>query len=64
MTYTEGIERFDVFTISTLETYLPIFISVEFIDQKLKVDDPVGAISVHGVNGAFGQVLGIKLFGG
>ncbi|PWE00827.1 ammonium transporter [Marinilabilia rubra] len=31
--------------------------SVEFIDQKLKVDDPVGAISVHGVCGALGTLL-------
>lgn len=30
--------------------------SVEFIDQVLKVDDPVGAISVHGVCGAFGTI--------
>lgn len=31
--------------------------SVEFFDQKLKVDDPVGAISVHGVAGAIGTLL-------
>ncbi len=31
--------------------------AVEFIDQKLKVDDPVGAISVHGVCGALGTLL-------
>jgi len=31
--------------------------SVEFFDQKLKVDDPVGAISVHGVCGAFGTLM-------
>ena len=30
--------------------------SVEFFDQILKVDDPVGAISVHGVCGAFGTI--------
>ena len=30
--------------------------SVEFFDQKLKIDDPVGAISVHGVCGAFGTI--------
>jgi Amt family ammonium transporter len=30
--------------------------SVLFIDQKLKIDDPVGAISVHGVCGAFGTI--------
>ncbi|MBF0481867.1 MAG: ammonium transporter [Desulfovibrionaceae bacterium] len=35
-------------------------ISVFFVDQTLKVDDPVGAISVHGVNGAWGLLaLGI-----
>ncbi len=33
-----------------------VVISVEFIDQKLKVDDPVGAVSVHGVCGAFGTI--------
>jgi Amt family ammonium transporter len=31
-------------------------ISVEFIDKVLKVDDPVGAVSVHGVCGAFGTI--------
>jgi Amt family ammonium transporter len=31
--------------------------AVEFIDQVLKVDDPVGAISVHGVSGALGTLL-------
>lgn len=31
--------------------------SVEFIDQVLKIDDPVGAISVHGVCGAVGTLL-------
>lgn len=31
--------------------------SVEFFDQKLRIDDPVGAISVHGVCGAFGTLM-------
>jgi Amt family ammonium transporter len=35
--------------------------AVYFIEHKLKIDDPVGAISVHGVNGAFG-VLAVGLF--
>jgi Amt family ammonium transporter len=35
--------------------------SVLFIDRVLKIDDPVGAISVHGVCGAFG-VLSVGLF--
>ncbi|MCX6089049.1 MAG: ammonium transporter [Candidatus Atribacteria bacterium] len=30
--------------------------SVFFVDRNLKVDDPVGAISVHGVNGAWGCI--------
>ncbi len=34
-----------------------IVLAVELFDQKLKVDDPVGAISVHGVCGALGTVL-------
>lgn len=31
--------------------------SVTFIDKKLKVDDPVGAVSVHGVGGIIGTLL-------
>ncbi len=30
---------------------------VEFIDKVLKIDDPVGAISVHGLNGAMGTIM-------
>ncbi|MCX7874594.1 MAG: ammonium transporter [Melioribacteraceae bacterium] len=33
-----------------------VVLSVLFIEKKLKVDDPVGAISVHGVCGAFGTI--------
>jgi Amt family ammonium transporter len=38
-----------------------VCLAVLFIDQKLNVDDPVGAISVHGVNGIWG-VLSLGLF--
>lgn len=31
--------------------------SLEFIERTLKIDDPVGAISVHGVCGALGTLL-------
>ncbi|MDT8392168.1 MAG: ammonium transporter [Lentisphaeria bacterium] len=33
-----------------------VYFSVIFIDRVLKIDDPVGAVSVHGVCGAFGTV--------
>ena len=36
---------------------IAVVCSIEYIDQKLKIDDPVGAISVHGVCGALGTVL-------
>ena len=39
-----------------------VFYSVIFIDTKLKIDDPVGAISVHGVCGAWGTIA-VGLFG-
>jgi ammonium transporter, Amt family len=32
-----------------------------FVERKLRVDDPVGAITVHGINGAWG-VLSLGLF--
>ena len=38
-----------------------VVLAVEFIDFKLKIDDPVGAISVHGVCGALGT-LAVGLF--
>ncbi len=54
-----------------------VVISVVFIDQTLKIDDPVGAISVHGVCGAWGtlaaglfnidgasmKIIGVQLLG-
>jgi Amt family ammonium transporter len=38
-----------------------VVLSVFFIDNVLKVDDPVGAVSVHAVNGAWGT-LAVGLF--
>jgi len=36
---------------------ITLVFSVEFIDKALRIDDPVGAITVHGVNGALGTLL-------
>jgi Amt family ammonium transporter len=38
-----------------------VVLSVEFIDKVLRIDDPVGAVSVHGVCGAWGT-LAVGLF--
>jgi ammonium transporter, Amt family len=35
--------------------------AVFFVETKLRIDDPVGAISVHGVNGAWG-IIALGLF--
>ena len=39
-----------------------VYFTVIFVDTKLKIDDPVGAISVHLVCGIFGT-LAVGLFG-
>ena len=38
-----------------------VVIAVEFIDIKLRIDDPVGAVAVHAVNGIWGT-LAVGLF--
>jgi Amt family ammonium transporter len=38
-----------------------VIVAAVFIDSKLKIDDPVGASAVHGVNGAWG-ILALGLF--
>ncbi len=38
-----------------------VCLSVSFVENKLKLDDPVGAISVHGVNGFWG-IIALGLF--
>lgn len=35
---------------------LVMYGSVRLFDQRLRIDDPVGAISVHGLTGAFGTI--------
>ncbi|MDR3217327.1 MAG: ammonium transporter [Clostridiaceae bacterium] len=50
------VDPFGAFIIGLLAGVLVVF-AVEFFDKKLKIDDPVGAISVHGVCGAFGTIM-------
>ncbi len=38
-----------------------VCLSVQFVDRELKIDDPVGAISVHCVNGVWG-IIALGLF--
>ncbi|MCR4903395.1 MAG: ammonium transporter [Butyrivibrio sp.] len=34
-----------------------VIYAIEFVDNTLKIDDPVGAISAHGISGAIGTIL-------
>lgn len=38
-----------------------VVLAIGFIENRLKIDDPVGAIAVHGVNGTWG-VLAVGIF--
>ncbi len=60
---TAGASVFDytgAIVIGVLSSVVMVY-SLEFIDTKLKVDDPVGAITIHGVIGLFGTLM-IGLF--
>ena len=46
--------------IGILSGFIVVF-GIEFVDKVLKIDDPVGAVGVHGLNGAFGT-LAVGLF--
>ncbi|HOP11643.1 MAG TPA: ammonium transporter [Oscillospiraceae bacterium] len=42
--------------IGVLAGFVVVF-GIEFVDKVLKVDDPVGAVGVHGLSGAFGTIM-------
>ncbi|MDR1600458.1 MAG: ammonium transporter [Oscillospiraceae bacterium] len=50
------VSPFGAFVIGAISG-IAVVAGVEFVDQKLKIDDPVGAIGVHCVCGALGTVL-------
>jgi Amt family ammonium transporter len=52
---TANVSNFGAFIIGALAGVLVVY-SVFFIDKR-GIDDPVGAISVHGVCGAFGTLM-------
>ncbi len=51
----DGVSPFGAIIIGGVAGVL-VVLSVLFIDYVLKIDDPVGAVSVHGVNGLWGTL--------
>ena len=51
----DGVSPMGAIAIGIVGGALVVF-SVLFIDRVLKIDDPVGAVSVHGVCGAWGTI--------
>jgi Amt family ammonium transporter len=51
----DGVSPIGALLIGAVAGVLVVF-SVIFIDRVLKIDDPVGAVSVHGVCGAWGTL--------
>ncbi|MDD6212057.1 MAG: ammonium transporter [Clostridiales bacterium] len=52
----DAVDPFGAFFIGLCSAFTVVF-GIEFIDKVLKVDDPVGAVGVHGLNGALGTIL-------
>jgi Amt family ammonium transporter len=52
----DAVSPFGSFCIGIIAAFVIVF-GIEFIDKVLKVDDPVGAIGVHGLAGAVGTIL-------
>lgn len=50
------VNPFGAACIGLIAGFVVVF-GIEFIDKKLKIDDPVGAIGVHGLCGATGTLL-------
>jgi len=52
----DAVSPFGSFCIGIVAAFVIVF-GIEFVDKVLKVDDPVGAIGVHGLAGAAGTIL-------
>jgi len=52
----DAVSPFGSFCIGIVAAFVIVF-GIEFVDKVLKVDDPVGAIGVHGLAGAAGTLL-------
>jgi len=52
----DAVSPFGAFCIGIISAFVIVF-GIEFIDKVIKVDDPVGAIGVHGLAGAAGTIL-------
>ena len=52
----DTVSNYSAIIIGLIAGILVVF-SVEFFDKVAKIDDPVGAISVHGVCGFTGSIL-------
>lgn len=50
------VDPFGALCIGIIASFAVVF-GIEFIDKVLKIDDPVGAIGVHFINGALGTIL-------
>ena len=57
----DTVAPFGAAVIGIIAGFVVVF-GIEFVDQKLKVDDPVGAVGVHGLCGATGTIM-VGLFG-
>ena len=52
----DAVTPFGAFIIGIVAAFVVVF-GIEFVDKVLKIDDPVGAIGVHGFCGATGTLL-------
>jgi len=52
----DAVSPFGAFCIGIVAAFVIVF-GIEFVDKVLKIDDPVGAIGVHGLAGAAGTLL-------